>query len=175
MPITCGDHSTIDQDYEIYSNFVDPNIKVGKYTQIGPGVIYCGSINHPWIKNRKSVSSFSFTTQWHIDYLEPVVTRGDIEIGNDVWIGRNARILDGVKIGDGAIVGAFAVIAKDIPSYSIVVGNPAEIKHYRFNEDQIKKLLEIRWWNWSDDVVRERLEDMKDVDIFLKKYYKEGD
>ena len=71
--------------------------------------------------------------------------RGDTVIGNDVWIGQNATILPGVHIGDGAIIGANAVVAKDIPPYAIAVGNPAVIKKYRFEEETIKLLLELKW------------------------------
>ena len=73
--------------------------------------------------------------------------RGDTVIGNDVWIGQNATILPGVHIGDGAIIGANTVVAKDIPPYAIAVGNPAVIKKYRFDEETIKLLLELKWWD----------------------------
>ena len=175
MAIISGEHSTVDVDHKIYCNWGEPNITVGSYTQIGSGTKYCGNINHPWIIHRKMVSTFSFATQWGIDYLERAVSRGDITIGSDVWIGDDVSILDGVHIGDGAIVGAFTVVAKDVPPYAVVVGNPAQIKHYRFTEDQIKKLLKIQWWNWTTEEVESRLEDMKDVDLFIKKYYKGGE
>ena len=73
--------------------------------------------------------------------------RGDTVVGNDVWIGQNATILPGVHIGDGAIIGANTVVAKDIPPYAIAVGNPAVIKKYRFDEETIKLLLELKWWD----------------------------
>ena len=68
---------------------------------------------------------------------------GGVTIGNDVWIGTNAIILGGVKVGQGAIIGAGAVVAKDIPSYAVVVGNPARVVKYRFSEDLIQKMLKI--------------------------------
>lgn len=68
-------------------------------------------------------------------------------IGNDVWIGVNAVILDGISIGDGAIIGANAVVTKDIPAYAIVGGVPAKIIKYRFNEDEIQELLKLQWWD----------------------------
>ena len=73
--------------------------------------------------------------------------RGDTVIGNDVWIRQNATILPGVHIGDGAIVGANAVVSKDVPAYAVVVGNPAVVKKYRFDEETIKLLLELKWWD----------------------------
>ena len=73
--------------------------------------------------------------------------RGDTVVGNDVWIGQNATILPGVKIGDGAIVGANAVVSKDVPPYSVVAGNPAKVKKYRFDEDTVDLLLQLKWWD----------------------------
>ncbi len=68
-------------------------------------------------------------------------------IGNDVWIGVNALILDGVKIGDGVIIGANAVVTKDVPAFAIVVGSPAKIIRYRFSDKIIENLLRIKWWD----------------------------
>ncbi|MCE9620637.1 MAG: CatB-related O-acetyltransferase [Planctomycetes bacterium] len=77
-------------------------------------------------------------------------TKGDVTIGNDVWIGDGVTILSGVTIGNGAAIGAKAVIAKDVPPYALVAGNPARILRYRFPEHQIAELQRIAWWNWSD-------------------------
>lgn len=77
-------------------------------------------------------------------------TKGDVDIGNDVWIAKEAVILSGVKIGDGAVIGAGAVAAKDVPPYAIVVGNPARIVRKRFDEETIQRLLQIKWWDWDD-------------------------
>lgn len=170
MPIVKGDHTTVDQDYEIFSAFIDPTIHVGKFSQIGPGVTFYGHMNHAPVIDRKVVTTFSFEGQWHIPFIGLSFSRGDITIGNDVWTGKDVSILDGVTIGDGAIVGACAVVAKDVPPYAVVVGNPARIAHYRFTPEQIEQLLEIKWWDWEDDVIKERIEDFKDIDIFIKKY-----
>jgi virginiamycin A acetyltransferase len=91
-------------------------------------------------------------------------------IGSDVWIGRNATLLGSITIGDGAIIGAFSVVAKDIPPYAIVVGNPAVIKRYRFSEEQIEKLLRVRWWLWDDEKMSANREDFLDIDKFLSKH-----
>jgi acetyltransferase-like isoleucine patch superfamily enzyme len=77
-----------------------------------------------------------------------VHTRGDVTIGNDVWIGYRSLILSGVTIGDGAIVAAHAVVARDVPPYAIVVGNPARIVRYRFSPEIVERLLAVRWWDW---------------------------
>jgi acetyltransferase-like isoleucine patch superfamily enzyme len=74
-----------------------------------------------------------------------------IKIGNDVWIGENAMIMDGVKIGHGAVIGMAAVITRNIPDYAIVSGNPARIFTYRFDEEIIGKLLKIKWWDMPDE------------------------
>lgn len=73
--------------------------------------------------------------------------RGDTVIGNDVWIGQNVTILPGIHIGDGAIIGANAVVGKDIPPYAIAVGNPVQIKKYRFDQETINLLLRLKWWD----------------------------
>lgn len=73
--------------------------------------------------------------------------RGDTVIGNDVWIGQNVTILPGIHIGDGAIIGANAVVGKNIPPYALAVGNPIQIKKFRFDEETINLLLQLKWWN----------------------------
>jgi len=77
-------------------------------------------------------------------------TKGDVIIGSDVWIGTESLILSGVTIGDGAVIGARAVVAKDVPPFSVVVGNPAKIIKKRFDDQTIEKLLDIKWWLWPD-------------------------
>lgn len=75
---------------------------------------------------------------------------GDVIIGNDVWISDNVTIMSGVTIGDGAVIACNSHVVKDVEPYSLVGGNPAKLIKYRFTEEQIKKLLEIKWWNWDD-------------------------
>ncbi|MBN1075000.1 antibiotic acetyltransferase [Clostridium botulinum] len=81
-------------------------------------------------------------------------TKGNVIIGNDVWIGRRTTILSGVNIGNGVSIGANSVIAKDIPNYAIVAGNPAKIIRYKFDTETINKLLEISWWDWELEDLR---------------------
>ena len=90
-------------------------------------------------------------------------------IGNDVWIGTRTILLGAIKIGDGAVIGAGTVVDKDIPPYAIAVGNPARIIGYRFEKNQIDKLLEIEWWNEKEEWIKEKLNCFSDISIFLKR------
>lgn len=89
---------------------------------------------------------------------KPGDNRGDIVIGNDVWIGYEAVILAGVTVGDGAVIGARAVVTKDVPPYTIVGGVPAKPIRKRFSEDLIAALLELRWWDWPEERLKANLD-----------------
>lgn len=93
-----------------------------------------------WELNRKDV-----TASWD--------NKGDIIVGNDVWIGYEAVIMAGVTIGDGVIIGSRAVVTKDVPAYTIVGGVPAKPLKKRFSEKTISSLLEIKWWDWSKESI----------------------
>lgn len=99
-------------------------------------------------------------------------SKGDVVIGNDVWIGRGAKILGGVTIGDGAVVAAWAVVTNSVPPYTVVAGVPARAIRRRFSEDIIESLLRIQWWDWDDAVVLERVDDLTSSDLvaFTQKY-----
>ena len=83
--------------------------------------------------------------------------KGDIVIGNDVWIGFEAIILSGVTIGDGAIIGTRAVVTKDVPPYTIVGGVPAKPIRKRFSDYVISELLKLQWWNWSENRIKKNI------------------
>jgi acetyltransferase-like isoleucine patch superfamily enzyme len=89
-------------------------------------------------------------------------------IGNDVWIGKRAIIKAGVKIGDGAVVGAGAVVTKDVPPFAIVVGIPAQVLKYRFDEDTIARLLAVKWWDMPDKLLEKYAHYINDIETFLK-------
>ncbi len=99
-------------------------------------------------------------------------SKGDVTIGNDVWIGRGVKILGGVTIGDGAVIAAYSVVTKDIPPYAIAAGVPARVVRERFSEEIVERLLRIRWWEWDDAAILERVEDLTntDLDAFTRKY-----
>ncbi len=81
--------------------------------------------------------------------------KGNTIVGNDVWIGQHVTVLPGVHIGDGAIIGANSVVSKDVPPYSVVAGNPAVVKKYRFDEETIALLLELKWWDKDINEIKE--------------------
>jgi acetyltransferase-like isoleucine patch superfamily enzyme len=83
---------------------------------------------------------------------------GTTNIGNDVWIGDNVIIKGGVTVGDGAVIGAGAVVTRDVPPYAIAAGVPAKVIKYRFGEEKIRKLLELKWWDWGDEEMRRNRE-----------------
>lgn len=80
-------------------------------------------------------------------------TKGDVIIGNDVWIGADVTIMSGVTIGDGAVIANNSHVVKDVEAYSLVGGNPARLIKRRFTQEQINKLLQIKWWYWEDDKI----------------------
>ena len=104
--------------------------------------------------------------------ITPTTTKGKTVIGNAVVISSGAMVLSGVKIGDGAVVGAGAIVTKDVPPYAIVVGNPAKVVKYRFDEKTIKKLQEIRWWDFELVYLFSNFWDIQNmnVDEFIDKF-----
>ena len=87
-------------------------------------------------------------------------SKGDVVIGNDVWIGRKAVILSGVTIGDGAVVGTMAVVTSNVEPYTIVAGNPARPVRKRFDDSTIQNLLQLRWWDWPTEKVKENVKSL---------------
>ncbi|ABE04565.1 Acetyltransferases [Rickettsia bellii RML369-C] len=86
-------------------------------------------------------------------------------LGNDVWIGTESLIMSGIKIADGAIVGARSLVTKNIGAYEIWGGNPARLIKKRFSDEDIEKLLQIKWWDWSDDKIKQNLHLLRDSDV----------
>jgi len=133
----------------------DASLEVKNFTSIAKDVkIYLGNgFGH----DTSFVSTYPFSFIYKSTF--PNVrntsrnTRGDVVIGNDVWIGENVIIMSGVEIGDGAVIANNSHVVKDVAPYSIAGGNPCEHIKYRFSEQQIEKLLDIKWWDWDDDKI----------------------
>lgn len=161
-------------DYTIYNDFVhDPReflknnvlyhypinkdrLIIGKFCSIACGAKFLfNSANH----RIASLSTYTFPLffeEWGLEkenVAQAWDQKGDIIIGNDVWIGYEAVILSGVTIGDGAVIGCRAVVTKDVPPYTIVGGVPAKPIRKRFDEETIKELQKIKWWDWSEEKI----------------------
>jgi len=160
--------------YSYCGNFIneyyEPEVELGNYTSVADYVTFCGHMNHVIVKYPEAVTTYPFTEMQGLDYFEKSVSRGKIVVGSDCWIGHKAFIMDGMTIGDGAIVGALANVTKDIPPFAIVGGNPARILKYRYDEFTIKCLLKIKWWEWDNELIKERIQDFKNVYQFVSKY-----
>ena len=157
-----GDYTYISQNAYISMT------KIGKFCSIGPGLV-CGWGIHP-INGLSTHPMFYSTLRQNgitLSAIDKVEERKPIIIGNDVFIGANVTILDGVTIGDGAVIGAGAVVSKDIPSYAVAVGCPIQIVKYRFNDEQIKALHKIKWWDFDDDRLKEVEHLFFEVDRFI--------
>ncbi|MDY3747607.1 MAG: CatB-related O-acetyltransferase [Lachnospiraceae bacterium] len=134
---------------------------IGKFCSIACGAKFIfNSANH----TLSSVSTYPFPIffeEWGLN-IKDVATawdnKGDIIIGNDVWIGYEAVILAGVTVGDGAIIGTRAVVTKDVPPYTIVGGVPAKPIRKRFNNETLDELLKIRWWDWSEEKIARNIQ-----------------
>jgi virginiamycin A acetyltransferase len=144
------------------------NVILDKYVSVsGPSTRICGEINKVTIGAFSSIASNVIIQEFYHNYNLPTtynilnnyfgvaskpiftLSKGDIQIGEDVWIGSNSVILSGVKIGRGAVVGAGSVVTKNVEPYSIVAGNPAVKIKMRFSLEAIDKLESMRWWNWD--------------------------
>lgn len=164
-------HDTIHDPKEFETNNVlyqypinRDKLKIGKFCSIAYGTKFLfNSANHAL----DSLSTYPFPLffeEWNLE-KEKVTdawdNRGDIVIGNDVWIGYEAVILSGVTIGDGAIIGTRAVVTKDVPPYTIVGGVPAKPIRKRFDEKVIEELLKIKWWDWTEEKIARNIENIK--------------
>lgn len=166
--IIVGDYTYYD-DFESVDNF-EKNVKyhfdfigdkliIGKFCMIASDVQFImNGANH--LTDSLSTYPFAiFGNGWeHAMENKKYPHKGDIVVGNDVWIGYKATIMAGVTIGDGAIIAANSTVIKDVAPYSIVGGNPAVEIRKRFSDEIIEQLLEIRWWDWENDKITQHLQ-----------------
>ena len=120
----------------------DTRLTIGRYCSIGPGVTFILNSEHPY----KGMSTFPFRVKFGFCKAE-AASKGDIAVGDDVWIGLNAIICSGVKIGQGAVVAAGSVVTKDVEPYSIVGGNPARLIKYRYEDESVRACMSKLDWS----------------------------
>ena len=173
-------------DYTMYNDFVNEpmdfernnvlyqypinqdKLIIGKFCSIACGAKFIfNSANH----KLSSISTYPFPIffeEWGLNVKDITAAwdnKGDIVIGNDVWIGYEAVILSGVSIGDGAVIGTHAVVTKDVPPYTIVGGVPAKPIRKRFQREIVDTLLKIKWWDWPKDRIAHYLTDIQSGNI----------
>ncbi len=165
------ENSSIDRFSYTGMNSVVMHSDIGSFCSISWNVTI-GGANHDY--SRVAQHSFLYNDR---DRLRPGNVKGydrfsqKLTIGNDVWIASGAVVTRGVSIGDGAVVGANAVVTRDVPPFSIVVGSPARVIGYRFSDEVIELLLELKWWDWSKEKITESfqfLNDKPDVEKLRK-------
>ena len=165
-------------DYTIYNDFVaNPllfeknnvlyhypihreKLIIGKFCSIACGTKFLFNCANHTLKSLSTYTFPLFYEEWELEKSNITTAwdnKGDIVIGNDVWIGYEAVIMAGVHIGDGAIIAACAVVTKDVPPYTIVGGTPAKEIRKRFDAEVIQQLLMLKWWDWSADNIRQCL------------------
>ncbi|MDD3509629.1 MAG: CatB-related O-acetyltransferase [Parabacteroides sp.] len=165
-------------DYTIYNDFVaDPllfeknnvlyhypihreKLIIGKFCSIACGTKFLFNCANHTLKSLSTYTFPLFYEEWELEKSNITTAwdnKGDIVIGNDVWIGYEAVIMAGVHIGDGAIIAARAVVTKDVPPYTIVGGTPAKEIRIRFDTEVIQQLLKLKWWDWSTNKIRQCL------------------
>lgn len=141
-------------------------LRIGRYCSFAYGVevLLGGEHRTDFVSSYRFGSYPPFNAGYRPDE-ETAMGRGDVSIGNDVWIGHRSMILSGVTLGDGVVVGAGSVVRASAPPYAIVMGNPARVAGFRFPTEQVEALLRIRWWDWDEARVAGALPTMMSQDI----------
>jgi virginiamycin A acetyltransferase len=151
-------------------DFNNDKLIIGNFCAIASGVKFImNGANH----ETEPISTFPFAifgNGWEkvnedVEVGVKYPNKGDLVIGNDVWIGYDATIMPGVKIGNGAIIAAKAVVTKDVPDYAVVGGNPSQLIRMRYNKDTITRLNKIAWWNWNPEKITKNLALINSTDL----------
>jgi chloramphenicol O-acetyltransferase type B len=162
--ISVGRHTYPTRPAVLHFNTYSTRLDIGSFCSIAAEVVFITDAEHrtDWVTTFPIRDRMSLPiTPW--DRLPS--SQGDIAVGNDVWIGMGATVLSGVSVGDGAVIGARALVSRDVPPYGIAVGNPATVVRKRFSDEQIAALLRIRWWNWPDELIAERVAILCNADV----------
>jgi virginiamycin A acetyltransferase len=143
-----------EKNVRYHFDFTGDKLKIGKFCMIASDVSFImNGANHL----TEGLSSYPFAVfggDWEAAMEgKTYPNRGDIVVGNDVWLGYKSVVMSGVTIGDGAIIGAYSVVTKDVPPYAIVGGNPAKIIRNRFSDSDVERLLKLAWWDWDFDKI----------------------
>ena len=166
-----GDHSYGSPITHVYEGDTT-RVRIGKFTALARGVsFYVGAMHRTdWVTAYPFRGRFGLADP-HSDG-HPPASRGDINIGNDVWVASGATILSGVSVGDGAVIGARSVVSRDVRPYSVVAGNPAREVRLRFDQGQIEALLRIAWWDWPTEAILARVDELcsPQLDAFIASY-----
>ncbi|MEL6149714.1 MAG: DapH/DapD/GlmU-related protein [Chloroflexota bacterium] len=163
---TFGDYSYTAGHAQIIYADVGKFCSIASHVRINPG-------NHPMWR----------VTQHHMTYRRQQYGFGPdgtevfawrrsnrVTVGHDVWLGHNVTLMPGVNVGHGAVVGAGAVVTKDIDPYTVAVGVPAKPIRQRFTDAQAGALIEIAYWDWDHEMIKDRFDDLLDIDVFVEKY-----
>ena len=155
------------EEYNVLYNYDFSKVKlvIGKFCAIAAETKFIMTGDH----KLDGISTYPFPIfqhGWESAYdVTTLPVKGDIIIGNDVWLGYDSLVKNGVTIGDGAIIATRAVVVKDVPPYAIVAGNPARIVKFRFDEATIERLLNIAWWHWDIDKINKNLSLICSLDV----------
>jgi len=177
-------HRSYDNGADAYRYSDLEGLEIGKFCSIARQVIFlCGSGKHDMslvstypimdrFFDRDEIVSINGVEKRKILFdPELAKSHGSIKVGNDVWIGYRAIIQSGVTINDGVVILPGAIVTRDVPAYAVVGGIPGKILRYRFSDDIICELLLIKWWDWSDELIKARIAEFYGpIDTFIRKY-----